>query len=110
MSRSNRLPRLAGVALMMASVFVMDLEFHGPVLQLSFVSKAQAIFGRPRTPVSFAGVARRTTRRVIRRTTIYASTLPTGCAQTTVNGTLLYKCGATYYQPTGGQYVVVNVQ
>ncbi len=33
----------------------------------SFVSTAEAIVGRPLTPVSVAGVARRTSRRVSRR-------------------------------------------
>lgn len=54
-------------------------------------------------------VARRTTRRVVRRSTIYAATLPAGCATVVVNGASLYQCGATYYQPYGGRYVVVYV-
>jgi len=33
----------------------------------SFVSTAEAVVGRPLTPVSVAGVARRTSRRVVRR-------------------------------------------
>ncbi len=33
----------------------------------SFVTNAEAIVGRPLTPVSVAGVARRTSRRVVRR-------------------------------------------
>lgn len=36
----------------------------------SFVSEAQAVIGRPLTPGSIAGVARRTTRREIRRSSI----------------------------------------
>ena len=43
------------------------------------VKEAQAVVGRPMTPGSVAGVARRTTRRTIRRSTIYATTLPAGC-------------------------------
>ncbi|EHK77968.1 hypothetical protein SM0020_10950 [Sinorhizobium meliloti CCNWSX0020] len=35
-----------------------------------FVSSAEARVGRPLTPVSVAGVARRTTRRVVRRTVV----------------------------------------
>jgi hypothetical protein len=31
----------------------------------SFVNEAQAIIGRPLTPMSYAGVARRTTRRAV---------------------------------------------
>ncbi len=33
----------------------------------SFISSAKAVVGRPLTPVSVAGVARRTTRRTVRR-------------------------------------------
>ncbi len=54
-------------------------------------------------------VARRTTRRVIRRSAIYAATLPAGCATVVINSANYYQCGATYYQPYQGQYVVVYV-
>ena len=73
------------------------------------VSNAHAVIGRPLTPMSVAGVARRTTRRTIRRTTVYAATLPRGCTTVIVEGATLHQCGGTYYQPYGGQYVVVNV-
>ena len=73
------------------------------------VGDAQAVIGRPLTPVSVAGVARRTARRTVRRTTIYAATLPRGCTTVVLEGTTLHQCGATYYQPYGGQYVVVHV-
>ena len=71
--------------------------------------EAEARFGRPLTPVSVAGVARRTTRRTIRRTSIYVAALPRGCATVVIEGMTLHQCGGTYYQPYGGQYVVVNV-
>jgi len=74
-----------------------------------FVSTAHAIIGRPLTPGSVAGVARRTTRRVIRRSSIYVATLPAGCIRTTVNGAVVWGCGGTYYQPYGGRYVVVYI-
>ncbi len=70
---------------------------------------AAAIVGRPATPVSVAGAARRTTRRVIRRSAIYATTLPVGCSTVYIDGVSLYSCGGTYYQPYGTQYVVVYV-
>jgi hypothetical protein len=75
----------------------------------SFVSEAQAIVGRPATPGSVAGVARRTTRRVIRRSTIYVAALPASCIRTTVNGVVVWGCGGVYYQPYGGRYVVVYI-
>jgi hypothetical protein len=74
-----------------------------------FVSTAEAIVGRPLTPVSVAGVARRTTRRTIRRSTIYRATLPVGCTTVIIEGTKLQQCGGTYYQPYNNQYVVVYV-
>jgi hypothetical protein len=73
------------------------------------IQDAEARVGRPLTPVSVAGVARRTTRRTIRRTSVYAATLPRGCTTVIVNGASLYQCGATYYQASGSQYVVVNI-
>ncbi len=73
------------------------------------IKKAEARIGRPLTPISYAGVARRTTRRVIRRTAVYVSTLPRGCSTVIIEGVTLHQCGASYYQPYGNQYVVVNV-
>jgi hypothetical protein len=75
----------------------------------SFVSEAQARVGRPATPGSVAGVARRTTRRVIRRSTVYVAALPAGCARTSVNGVVVWRCGGAYYQSYGGRYVVVYI-
>ena len=74
------------------------------------VKDVEAIVGRPATPVSVAGVARRTTRRVVRRTAVYVSVLPAGCSAVVVNGINLHQCGATYYQPQGTQYVVVVIE
>lgn len=75
----------------------------------SVISGAHAVIGRPATPGSVAGVARRTTRRTIARTTVYVSTLPPSCSIVVVNGVSLSQCGGVYYQPYGGRYVVVNV-
>ena len=100
--------RWAGIAV---AAFVMILaDGVGPIAPfVSLVGDAQARIGRPATPGSVAGVARRTTRRVIRRSAIYASTLPAGCVQTSVNGGVVWRCGGTYYQPYGGRYVVVYI-
>lgn len=73
---------------------------------------AQAVVGRPLTPVSYAGVARRTSRRTTRRAYYagatggygygyggmpagYVSALPAGCAL--AGG--IYRCGAVAYRP-----------
>ena len=71
-----------------------------------FISQAEARVRRPATPRSAAGVARRTTRRVIRRGA-YIAVVPAGCAYGTYYGYSLYYCGGTYYQKSGGGYVIV---
>lgn len=73
------------------------------------VPQAQAVIGRPLTPMSYAGVARRTSRRMIYATSVYAATLPAGCRTVIIEGTSLYQCGGTYYQTSGSRYVVVTV-
>ena len=95
---------LVGCAVM-ATGLVIDASLHSGII----ITDAQARVGRPMTPGSVAGVARRTTRRTIRRTTIYAATLPRGCTTVVIEGTTLQQCGGTYYQPYNNQYVVVNV-
>ena len=72
-------------------------------------SEVEARVGRPATPGSVAGVARRTTRRTIRRSTIYIASLPPSCTTIVIEGTTLQQCGGTYYQSHGTQYVVVYV-
>ncbi|WP_289020532.1 DUF6515 family protein [Desulfobacter postgatei] len=74
-----------------------------------FVKQAEARVGRPVTPISVAGVARRTTRRTIRRTAVYVSVLPIGYSTVVISGVTLYHYGGVYYQAQGTQYVVVNV-
>jgi hypothetical protein len=92
---------LAGFAMLAADSIPLPLG--------SFVSDAQARIGRPLTPGSVAGVARRTTRRVIRRSTVYVAALPAGCVRTSVNGVVVWSCAGVYYQPYGGRYVVVYI-
>jgi hypothetical protein len=75
----------------------------------SFVGEAQAKIGRPARPGSVAGVTRRTTRRVIHRSTIYVASLPRGCVTTSVNGVTVWHCGSRYYQRYGGRYVVIYI-
>ena len=73
------------------------------------IRKVEARVGRPATPGSVAGVARRTSRRTIRRSTIYVASLPPSCTTVVIEGTTLQQCGGTYYQTHGSQYVVVYV-
>ena len=90
-------------------IFAAGLVTDGWVPDAVGVRDAEARLGRPATPGSVAGVARRTTRRTIRRTSIYVASLPRGCTTVNIEGTTLHSCGGTYYQAHGGQYVVVNV-
>jgi hypothetical protein len=86
---------------------------NGPLLLGG--SDAHAVIGRPLTPVSYAGVARRTTRRSVYAgaatgyaypapTAVVASSgvvtaLPANCAQQTASGTIIYQCGSVAYRP-----------
>jgi hypothetical protein len=86
-----------------------DIELGGQqpgIGSFSLTSSAEARVGRPLTPVSVAGVARRTTRRVIRRGA-YLAAIPPGCPYGVYYGYNLYYCGGTYYQPSGSGYVIV---
>jgi len=53
-------------------------EADGPFVSFN---SAQAVIGRPVTPGSVAGVARRTTRRTVRRAVVYCTSAyrPAGC-------------------------------
>ena len=104
--KKRMLRTIAFVCALLTVGTVVDSFFEADII----AKDAKAIVGRPATPVSVAGVARRTTRRVVTRTAVYVSVLPAGCSACVVNGMHLQQCGATYYQPQGNQYVVVKVQ
>ena len=93
------------VVLVAVVLVVADMATDEPI-----VMNAEARVGRPATPGSVAGVARRTTRRMVRRTSVYVATLPAGCQTVVVEGTTLQQCGSTYYQASGSQYEVVQVE
>lgn len=93
-----------------AAVMVGELVPGGIVPGGVLLKEAHAIVGRPLTPVSVAGAARRTTRRMIVATSVTVAALPPACTVVVIEGTSLHQCGTTYYQPSGTQFVVVNVQ
>jgi hypothetical protein len=102
----------AGIAIaccILAAGEIADEQFGPTGVSLSVIGAAQARIGRPLTPGSVAGVARRTTRRVVRRSTIYAASLPRGCVVVNINGAKYWQCGGTYYASSGGRYVVVYI-
>lgn len=92
--------------LALTSVLAVDVALNAGLV----VPQAHAIIGRPLTPMSYAGVARRTSRRMIYATSVYAATLPAGCRTVIIEGTSLQQCGGTYYQTSGSRYVVVRVE
>lgn len=98
-----------GIVALALALAVADFQPGATLADFSLVRDAEAVVGRPLTPVSVAGVARRTTRRTIYRTSVYVATLPPSCTTIVVEGTTLQQCGSTYYQASGSQYVVVNV-
>ncbi|RWQ61460.1 MAG: hypothetical protein EOS86_33040 [Mesorhizobium sp.] len=98
------------VAVLMTAFLMTDSLMGGYFIPAgSIVSSAEARVGRPLTPGSVAGVARRTTRRVVRRSTIYVAALPPACVRISINGAAVWQCGGTYYQPYGARYVVIYV-
>lgn len=98
--------KIAIVITLLATGLLTDGVFNGGIL----IKDAQARVGRPLTPGSVAGVSRRTTRRVIRRTSVFVATLPRGCTTVVIEGTSMHSCGGSYYMASGTQYVVVNVE
>jgi hypothetical protein len=96
MKRSKHRIRRCLVAGVIAGGIVLDLAPAGIKLA---PRTAHAVVGRPLTPVSYAGVSRRSSRRVARRTaartSAYYSTLPSsGCVQYGAS----YQCGGASYQ------------
>lgn len=55
--------------------FAWDMHFSS-IADASLIAPAYARVGRPATPVSYAGVARRTTRRVVGTTAAVAASTP----------------------------------
>jgi len=105
MKKFASLALVAGLFMFGAGDLVLS-NLPGGTESLGIISKAEARVGRPLTPGSVAGVARRTTRRHIRRGRYYTA-VPGGCVYGTYYGYSLYKCGGAYYQRSGGGYVVV---
>jgi hypothetical protein len=109
MTTMKRYRKLGFTAGLISALVLVDGVVGEFIPSGALVSEAEARIGRPATPRSVAGVARRTTRRVVRRSTIYIAALPAACVRVNVNGMTLSQCGGVYYQPSGGRYVVVYV-
>jgi hypothetical protein len=77
MMRARRKPFVLGAAF--AALFAADVAPDAP-LRLRFAPAAHAIVGMPLTPMSYAGVARRTTRRVVYTEAAVATTATAAAA------------------------------
>src|SRR5262245_33893867 len=90
------------VALLSFTVFAAGIDFP------PHTNRAWAVIGRPLTPLSYAGVARRTTRRTVYAGAAVAgtaavaaasiATLPAGCVNAYSGGLTYHNCSGTYYQ------------
>ena len=117
MTMKQAILKYASAAAIIATILVTDSwmgsQFSTPGLIFTQAEARRVVVARTavvRGPVVRpVGVARRTTRRVIRRSAIYVNTLPGGCARTTVSGYAVWGCGGTYYQSYGGRYAVVYI-
>jgi len=104
--------RIFAIALAVAFASL-DVSMEGndlATVTISVSTPAHAEIGRPLTPLSYAGAARRTTRRVVRRTTVYVNTLPAGCVYGPYYGGYYYRCGSLYYAKSGATYVQVVIE
>ena len=115
MTTSTRHKRmLGGLAVIAALTVAGQLTGTGPLLLGG--GEAHAVIGRPLTPMSYAGVACRTTRRAAYTGAVAATApvavaapvvptagvvtaLPGGCARADAAGGVYYQCGAVRYQP-----------
>ena len=84
----------------------LDLPRTGGFFSTAAEARAVVVRRPAVSRASAAGVARRTTRRFIRRGA-YIAVIPAGCGYGTYYGYNLYYCGGTYYQKSGGGYVIV---
>lgn len=111
MRRTSFITKVLAGAIAAMVAFSVEIEFSGVDsgrLDITLaVPSAEARVGRPATPLSVAGVARRTTRRTLRRLHYY-SALPAGCYWRAP----YHYCGGIYYEPSvqNGQtvYIIVN--
>jgi len=98
----------AALVVALATAFTFEIDPISLVTGKIGPQPAEARVGRPLTPASVAGVARRTTRRTIRRGAYYNALPSATCVAATVYGYAVYDCGGVYYQSSGSGYVIVT--
>jgi hypothetical protein len=131
--------RVALSVVVFATLAVVEID-SGKPLPITMIKEAQAVVGMPATPLSVAGVARRSavrTTAVVATSAAVASTaarpapapapapaaatafavgtvisaLPAGCANVQLKGVTYFNCQGTYFRPAyQGQNVVYIVE
>lgn len=92
----------------LATAFTFEVDPISVALGTAGPLPAEAKVGRPLTPGSVAGVARRTSRRAIRRGAYYRTLPSATCVRATVYGYAVWNCGGRYYQSSGNGFVIVT--
>jgi hypothetical protein len=127
MKRSESMKAFLTPTVLTAALLFMSIaDLPHSSVRLGFVNNAEAIIGMPRTPLSFAGVARRSMYREAAVASTVASTsaaaanaaaaaaaqqaaaslpvgtmvpsLPPGCASTVIGGVNYFQSGGVYYR------------
>ena len=119
------------LSLMAFAILVLGEVDMTASLSVSMIREAHAVVGAPLTPVSVAGVARRTAVRSTAAASVAAtppplpppsntsalpigtvvSALPAGCASVQLHGENYFNCQGTYFRPAyQGQNVVYIVE
>jgi hypothetical protein len=103
----NRFKVSLGIAFALV-IGLSDLEWTSgsPVFNV-LGAPAEARVGRPATALSYAGVSRRSSRRVVRRTSVRLNSIPSSCVYGNFYGGSYYNCAGVYYEKSGTVYVQV---
>ena len=113
---TGRFWKWSGVAIAGLTVLMADVQLsQSASISPAIIGNAQVL--ERGDVLSVAAVVRRTVVRkpangavVIRRSRIYVNTLPAGCVRRSYGGSVVWRCGSTYYQAYGGtRYVVVYI-
>lgn len=102
--------KLAAILGTVAVLALSDYDWARDFPQIHVLSSpVQARPGHPLTPLSAAGVARRTARRVVRRTSVTYDALPSNCVFGSYFGGMYYNCSGIFFESIAGTYVQVTI-
>lgn len=103
--------KISPFKLVAGSLLVLVAAELAPVssVHIGFISEAQAIVGAPLTPVSVAGVARRTTRRAVVATSATVAATSTAAATTAAASTAAAQSAAAPPPPAGAPLAIGTI-